>query len=56
MSIISFDPNAVMLQIAVSCPVGQHWRVERDIRSRVKARFDREGIIMPHYTFPAEKK
>ena len=54
MSIISFDPNAVILQIAVPCPVGQHWRVERDIRSRVKARFDREGIIMPHYTFPKE--
>jgi small conductance mechanosensitive channel len=52
MSITSFEPNAVMLQIAVPCPVGQHWRVERDIRSRVKARFDREGIIMPHYTYP----
>ena len=56
MSIVSFEPNAVTLQIAVPCPVGQHWRVERELRSRVKARFDREGIIMPHYTFPAEKK
>jgi len=56
MSIVSFEPNAVMLQIAVPCPVGQHWRVERDIRSRVKARFDKEGIIMPHYTFPKEKE
>ncbi len=56
MSIVSFESNAVMLQIAVPCPVGQHWRVERELRSRVKARFDREGIIMPHYTFPAEKK
>lgn len=52
MSIVSFDSNAVILQIAVPCPVGQHWRVERDIRSRVKARFDREGILMPHYTAP----
>ena len=49
MSIVSFEPNSVTLQIAVPCPVGQHWRVERDIRSRVKARFDREGIIMPHF-------
>ena len=56
MSIVSFEPNAVTLQIAVPCPVGQHWRVERELRSRVKARFDREGIIMPHYTFPKEKK
>ena len=54
MSIVSFDTHAVILQIAVPCPVGQHWRIERDIRSRVKARFDREGIIMPHYSLPKE--
>ena len=52
MSIVSFDTHAVMLQIAVQCPVGEHWRIERDIRTRVKARFDREGIVMPHYTLP----
>ncbi len=52
MSIVSFEPNAATLQIAVLCPIGQHWRIERDIRSRVKARFDREGIVMPHYTLP----
>ena len=50
MSIVSFEPNACTLQIAVPCPVGEHWRIERDIRSRVKARFDREGIVIPHYT------
>ena len=55
MSIVSFDQNAWTLQIAVPCPVGQHWRVERDIRTRVKARFDREGIVMPHYAFPKEQ-
>ena len=55
MSIVAFEPNSVTLQIAVPCPVGEHWRVERDIRTRVKARFDREGIIMPHYAFPKEK-
>ena len=54
MSIVSFEPNSVTLQIAVPCPVGQHWRVERELRSRVKARFDREGIVMPHYSFPKE--
>ncbi len=52
MSIVSFETDAVMLQIAVPCPVGEHWRIERDIRTRVKARFDREGIVMPHYTAP----
>ncbi len=54
MSIVSFDTHAVILQIAVPCPVGEHWRIERDIRTRVKARFDREGIVMPHYVLPKE--
>lgn len=49
MSILSFDTDAVVVRIAVQCPVGQHWRIERDIRMRVKARFDKEGIEMPHY-------
>lgn len=49
MSILSFDTDAVVVRIAVQCPVGQHWRIERDLRSRVKARFDKEGIVMPHY-------
>ena len=52
MSIVAFEANAVLLQVSVPCPVGQHWRVEREIRSRIKARFDREGIVMPHYTLP----
>jgi len=52
MSIVSFENNCVMVQVAVACPVGEHWRIERDIRTRIKARFDREGIIMPHYTNP----
>lgn len=49
MSILSFDTDAVVVRIAVQCPVGQHWRIERDLRTRVKARFDKEGIEMPHY-------
>ena len=52
MSIVAFDKNAVRVQVAVPCPVGEHWRVERDLRSRIKARFDREGIVMPHYSVP----
>ena len=52
MSIASFETDAVMLQIAAVCPLGSHWKVEREIRSRVKARFDAEGIEMPHYVTP----
>ena len=52
MSIVAFDKNSVRLQVAVTCPIGEHWRIERDLRTRIKARFDREGIIMPHYSVP----
>ena len=49
MSILSFETDAVMVRIAAQCPVGENWRIERDLRMRVKARFDKEGIEMPHY-------
>ena len=52
MSILSFEPDAVMVRIAVQCPVGENWRIERELRSRVKTRFDAEGIVMPHYQKP----
>ena len=52
MLIVAFDKNSVRLQVAVVCPVGEHWRIEREIRTRIKARFDREGIMMPHYSVP----
>ena len=52
MSIVAFDHNSVRLQVSVPCPVGEHWRIERELRTRIKARFDREGIIMPHYSVP----
>ena len=31
MSIVAFEPNSVTLQIAVPCPVGQHWRVVKEL-------------------------
>ncbi len=52
MSIVAFDHNSVRLQVSAACPVGEHWRIERELRTRIKARFDREGIIMPHYSVP----
>ena len=52
MSILSFDTDAVLVRVAAQCPVGEHWRIERDIRTRIKARFDAEGIMMPHYSKP----
>ncbi len=49
MSILSFDTDAVLVRIAAQCPVGENWRIERELRTRVKARFDKEGIVMPHF-------
>ena len=53
MSILSFETDAVVVRIAAQCPVGENWRIERELRTRVKARFDAEGIVMPHYQKPA---
>ena len=55
MSILSFEPDCVLVRIAAQCPVGENWRIERELRTRVKARFDAEGIEMPHYQRPVVK-
>ena len=55
MSILSFETDAVVVRIAAQCPVGENWRIERDLRTRIKARFDAEGIEMPHYQKPVVK-
>ena len=55
MSILSFETDCFVVRVAVQCPVGENWRIERELRSRIKARFDREGIVMPHYVPPKMK-
>lgn len=55
MSILSFEPDAVIVRLAARCPIGEHWAVERELRTRVKERFDAEGIEMPHYQRPVVK-
>ena len=50
MSICAFEPDAMIIRVAVECDVKDHWRIEREIRARIKDRFDAEGIIMPHYS------
>ena len=52
MSILSFETDCVLVRVAAQCPIGEHWRIERDLRTRIKARFDQEGIVMPHYQKP----
>lgn len=55
MSILAFETDCVLVRIAAQCPIGENWRIERELRSRVKARFDAEGIEMPHYQKPVIK-
>ena len=50
MNICAFEPDAMIIRIAVECHVKDHWRIEREIRARIKDRFDVEGIIMPHWS------
>lgn len=50
LNICAFEPDAMIFRIAVECNVKDHWRIEREIRARIKDRFDAEGIIMPHWT------
>ena len=50
MNICAFEPDAMIIRIAVECHVKDHWRIEREIRARIKDRFDAEGIIMPHWS------
>ena len=52
LSILSFEPDCVVVRLMARCPIKENWRIERDLRTRVKARFDREGIEMPHYQRP----
>ena len=52
MSILSFEPDCVLARVAAQCPVGENWRIERELRTRIKVRFDKEGIVMPHYQKP----
>ena len=52
LSILSFEPDAVIIRLSAKCPVKENWRIERELRSRVKMRFEKEGIEMPHYQRP----
>ncbi|MEG0742854.1 MAG: mechanosensitive ion channel family protein [Clostridia bacterium] len=46
--VLSFDSLCIRIRIVVDCPVKENWRIERELRKRVKDRFDQEGIQMPH--------
>ena len=51
-SIVDFQPDCVLVRVVARCPIKENWRIERELRTRIKARFDKEGIAMPHYQRP----
>ncbi len=40
----SLDPDAVLVRVTMKTPPGQQWAVAREMRERIKARFDFEDI------------
>jgi len=48
LGILSYDPDAIIVRIAATCTVKENWSIERELRRRIKERFDAEGIQMPH--------
>jgi small conductance mechanosensitive channel len=48
LGVLSYESDAIIVRIAAMCSVKENWSIEREMRKRVKERFDAEGIQMPH--------
>ncbi len=48
LGVLSFESDCIIVRISALCPVKENWRIERELRRRIKTRFDKEGIQMPH--------
>jgi len=48
----SVTGNSVTIRVVVKCSVNEHFGVQRELRERIKAAFDREGIQVPVPVFP----
>ena len=48
LGITGLDDSAVTIRIVVKCRVKENYKVERDLRLRIKKRFDAEGITIPY--------
>ena len=49
LGVLSYDSDAIIVRIAALCTVKENWGIERELRKRIKERFDLEGVQMPHY-------
>jgi moderate conductance mechanosensitive channel len=49
----SVTGTAVTIRVVIKCKVSEHFGVQRELRERIKAAFDRENIRVPVPVFPA---
>jgi moderate conductance mechanosensitive channel len=49
----SVTSSAVTIRVVVKCTVNDHFGVQRELRERIKAAFDQEGIRVPVAVFPS---
>ena len=49
----SVTSNAVTIRVVVKCTVNDHFGVQRELRERIKAAFDRDNIRVPVPVFPS---
>ena len=45
-----YDPTGVAIRLVVKTTPADQWRISRELRKRIKAAFDREGIELPVWT------
>lgn len=48
----SVTGTSVTIRVIAKCAPNEHWGVQRELRERVKARFDREGVRVPPPAYP----
>ncbi len=49
--VVSMDPTGIVIRLVAKTEPLQQWRMSRDLREKVKARFDAEGIEIPSVSF-----
>jgi moderate conductance mechanosensitive channel len=50
----SVTSSSVTIRVVVKCSVNEHFGVQRELRERIKAAFDREGIRVPVPVYPTD--
>ena len=49
----SVTGTSVTIRVIAKCAPNEHWGVQRELRERIKAAFDREGVRVPPPVFPS---